>query len=193
MPLLYMKEIMTPLKLLGIAFFKCTDRHLYIKIGNKHRKRLFWFPLINWSEDFLWCFSSYWYIRIKVLFMFSPLLPIVEGGIVVFWSSVVPVHIRITDEPVAFKGCLLLGGMKNKERQNRQKAMTQSYRGLCQKQSLPAAIKKRERKDLMSNYYGITPEEIFKKKKRKKGILLAMIFLMIILISASATFLINQM
>lgn len=101
--------------------------------------------------------------------------------------------IGITDEPVAFEGCLLLGGLKTKNGKIAKRRWRKAIGASAKKQSLPAAIKKRERKDLMSNYYGLTPEEMFKKKKRKKGILLATIFLMIIFISASATFLINQM
>lgn len=41
MPLIHMKEIMTPLKLVGIKLFKCTDGDLYIKYWNKPRKRIF--------------------------------------------------------------------------------------------------------------------------------------------------------
>lgn len=41
MPLLHMKEIYTPLKLVGIKVFKCTDGDTYIKFWNKPRKKLF--------------------------------------------------------------------------------------------------------------------------------------------------------
>ena len=41
MPLIHMKEIFTPLKLIGIKFFICKDKFIYIKIWNKHRKRMF--------------------------------------------------------------------------------------------------------------------------------------------------------
>jgi hypothetical protein len=41
MPVYYMKEIWTPLKLFGIKFFKCEENRIYIKILHSHRKRIF--------------------------------------------------------------------------------------------------------------------------------------------------------
>lgn len=41
MPLLQMKEVVTPLKLVGIKLFKCKNGYTYIKLGDKPRKRLF--------------------------------------------------------------------------------------------------------------------------------------------------------
>ncbi|WP_285290782.1 hypothetical protein [Bacillus sp. ISL-45] len=40
MPLLQMKEVYTPLKLIGIKVFKCKEGHTYIKFWNKPRKRM---------------------------------------------------------------------------------------------------------------------------------------------------------
>lgn len=40
MPMLHMKEIPTPLKLFSIKLFKCSEGHIYIKIGKRHRKRI---------------------------------------------------------------------------------------------------------------------------------------------------------
>jgi hypothetical protein len=41
MPLYHMKEIWTPLKLIGLKFFKCEDDgHYYIKFGKHPRKRI---------------------------------------------------------------------------------------------------------------------------------------------------------
>jgi hypothetical protein len=41
MPLIAMKEIGTPLKLIGIRLFKSSEGDLYIKYGNRPRKKLF--------------------------------------------------------------------------------------------------------------------------------------------------------
>ena len=41
MALIEMKEILTPLKLIGIRFFKTRDKEYYIKIWNRPRKRIF--------------------------------------------------------------------------------------------------------------------------------------------------------
>jgi hypothetical protein len=41
MPIMLMREITTPLKLVGIKFFKCDDGSIYIKFGAKHRKKIF--------------------------------------------------------------------------------------------------------------------------------------------------------
>lgn len=41
MPLIAMKEIGTPLKLVGIRLFKASDGGIYIKFGKRPRKRLF--------------------------------------------------------------------------------------------------------------------------------------------------------
>ncbi|WP_442596407.1 hypothetical protein [Neobacillus sp. D3-1R] len=41
MPLIHMKEIFTPLRLLGIKYFKDSDGFIYIKYGNKPRRRIF--------------------------------------------------------------------------------------------------------------------------------------------------------
>jgi hypothetical protein len=41
MPLYSMKEVWTPLKWVGIKFFKSyEDESYYIKVGNKHRRRI---------------------------------------------------------------------------------------------------------------------------------------------------------
>ena len=36
-----MKELNTPLKLVGLRIFKAYDGHFYIKVGKRPRKRLF--------------------------------------------------------------------------------------------------------------------------------------------------------
>ncbi len=41
MPLVHMKEIYTPLKLIGIKFFKSKEGSTYIKFLNYPRKKLF--------------------------------------------------------------------------------------------------------------------------------------------------------
>jgi hypothetical protein len=41
MPLIHMKEIYTPLRLLRIKLFRSKEGQTYIKIGSKPRKRLF--------------------------------------------------------------------------------------------------------------------------------------------------------
>jgi len=41
MPLIHMKQVFTPLKFVGVKLFKSTEGHLYIKVGNRPRKRLF--------------------------------------------------------------------------------------------------------------------------------------------------------
>ncbi|WML46800.1 hypothetical protein RCG23_14250 [Neobacillus sp. PS3-34] len=41
MPLFHMKEIFTPLKLVGIKVFVCKEGQTYIKIWNRPRKRIF--------------------------------------------------------------------------------------------------------------------------------------------------------
>lgn len=41
MPLIEMKEINTPFKLVGIKFFRSREGGLYIKFGNGPRKKLF--------------------------------------------------------------------------------------------------------------------------------------------------------
>lgn len=41
MPLIAMKEIATPLKLIGIRLFKASDGGVYIKLGKRPRRRLF--------------------------------------------------------------------------------------------------------------------------------------------------------
>ncbi len=41
MPLLQMKEMVTPLKLIGIKLFKCNEGHLYVKLWSRPRKRIF--------------------------------------------------------------------------------------------------------------------------------------------------------
>jgi hypothetical protein len=41
MPLVHMKEIYTPLRLLGIKLFRSKEGQTYIKIDSKPRKRLF--------------------------------------------------------------------------------------------------------------------------------------------------------
>lgn len=41
MPLIAMKEVGTPLKLVGIRLFKSSDGALYIKFGKRPRKKLF--------------------------------------------------------------------------------------------------------------------------------------------------------
>ena len=40
MPLIEMKEIITPLKLFGIKIFKSRDGEMYIKVGNRPRKKI---------------------------------------------------------------------------------------------------------------------------------------------------------
>ena len=40
MPLIEMKEILTPLKLVGIKFFKSKDNEYYMKLWNHPRKRI---------------------------------------------------------------------------------------------------------------------------------------------------------
>ncbi len=40
MPLLQMKEIWTPLKLVGVKFFKSDDRSIFIKVMNQRRRKL---------------------------------------------------------------------------------------------------------------------------------------------------------
>ncbi len=41
MPLLHMKEIFTPLKLIGIKVFRCKEGNTYIKVWNRPRKKIF--------------------------------------------------------------------------------------------------------------------------------------------------------
>lgn len=41
MPLISMKEIITPLKLIGIKLFRSYERVIYIKVWNRPRRRLF--------------------------------------------------------------------------------------------------------------------------------------------------------
>ncbi len=41
MPLIAMKEIMTPLKLIGIKIFKSSTKEYYIKFWNLPKKRFF--------------------------------------------------------------------------------------------------------------------------------------------------------
>lgn len=41
MPLYHMKEIFTPLKLVGIKFYKSDEGNLYIKYLDRPRKRIF--------------------------------------------------------------------------------------------------------------------------------------------------------
>ncbi|TCN26688.1 hypothetical protein EV146_103211 [Mesobacillus foraminis] len=41
MPLIYMKEIFTPLRMVGIKIFKSTEGQLYIKLGSRHRRHIF--------------------------------------------------------------------------------------------------------------------------------------------------------
>jgi hypothetical protein len=41
MPLIAMKEITTPLKLIGIKIFKSSTKEYYIKFWNHPRKKLF--------------------------------------------------------------------------------------------------------------------------------------------------------
>ncbi len=41
MPLIAMKEITTPLKLIGIRLFKSSEGEYYIKFWNRSRKKLF--------------------------------------------------------------------------------------------------------------------------------------------------------
>ena len=41
MPLIAMKEIFTPLKLVNIKIFKSSENEYYIKYGNRPRKKLF--------------------------------------------------------------------------------------------------------------------------------------------------------
>ena len=41
MPLIAMKEIITPLKLVKIHIFKSSNNQYYIKFGNRPRKKLF--------------------------------------------------------------------------------------------------------------------------------------------------------
>lgn len=40
MPLYQMREIWTPLKLIGVKFFKSDDSSIFIKVFNYHRRRL---------------------------------------------------------------------------------------------------------------------------------------------------------
>ena len=40
MPLIEMKEIFTPLKLVGIKFFRSSDGEIYIKYRNRPRKKV---------------------------------------------------------------------------------------------------------------------------------------------------------
>ncbi len=41
MPLIAMKEIFTPLKLVGIRLFKSSEGDFYIKVGNRPRRKIF--------------------------------------------------------------------------------------------------------------------------------------------------------
>ena len=41
MPLIEMKEIWTPFKLVGIKFFKSRNNEYYMKLWNRPRKRIF--------------------------------------------------------------------------------------------------------------------------------------------------------
>ena len=41
MPLIAMKEIITPLKLVNIKIFKSSENEYYIKYGKRPRKKLF--------------------------------------------------------------------------------------------------------------------------------------------------------
>ena len=50
MPLIEMKEVATPLKLIGIKFFRSREGQLYIKLFNRPREN---FPLmLNWLTRF---------------------------------------------------------------------------------------------------------------------------------------------
>jgi hypothetical protein len=40
-PLIEMKEVVTPLKLVGIKFFRAREGQLYIKLFNRPRRRFF--------------------------------------------------------------------------------------------------------------------------------------------------------
>lgn len=41
MPLVEMKEITTPLKLLGIKFYRSSEGNVYVKFWNQPRKKIF--------------------------------------------------------------------------------------------------------------------------------------------------------
>ena len=41
MPLIEMKEVVTPLKLIGIKFFRSREGQLYIKLFNRPRRKIF--------------------------------------------------------------------------------------------------------------------------------------------------------
>ncbi len=41
MPLIEMREVFTPLKLIGIKFFRSSEGQVYMKVWNHPRKRLF--------------------------------------------------------------------------------------------------------------------------------------------------------
>lgn len=41
MPLLQMKEVFTPLKIVGVRVYKSNDGHTYIKVGSRPRKKCF--------------------------------------------------------------------------------------------------------------------------------------------------------
>ena len=41
MPLIEMKEILTPLKLIGIKIFRSRNKQYYMKLWNRPRKRIF--------------------------------------------------------------------------------------------------------------------------------------------------------
>jgi hypothetical protein len=57
--------------------------------------------------------------------------------------------------------------------------------------SQPAAIKQ-ERGDLMSNNYGLTPEQVLLRRKRKKHFLYIMFFALTIALSAIVTIAVNS-
>jgi hypothetical protein len=40
MPLVQMKEFFTPLKFVGVKFYKSKEGHTFIKVGNRPRKRI---------------------------------------------------------------------------------------------------------------------------------------------------------
>lgn len=41
MPLIQMKEVFTPLKFIGVKFYKSIDGHTFIKVGNSPRRKIF--------------------------------------------------------------------------------------------------------------------------------------------------------
>lgn len=40
MPMYHMKEIWTPLKLVGIKFYRTEEGHIYLKVWNRKRRRI---------------------------------------------------------------------------------------------------------------------------------------------------------